>query len=67
LGGGGGAERVGRLVVDGQTTDVCHGFDARVGLEVGLDLVFVVDACVLDRQRGKGTCQSCSSITRYLT
>lgn len=47
LGGGGGAVRVGRLVGRLVAADVDDLGDARVGLEVGLDLVLVGYACVL--------------------
>ncbi len=51
LGGGGGAVRICRLIVDYETTDVCYGFDTRVVLEVSLDLVFVVDTGVLVKEQ----------------
>lgn len=47
LGGGGGAVRVGRLVGRLVAADVDYLGDARVGLEVGFDLVLVGYACVL--------------------
>jgi hypothetical protein len=47
LSGGGGTVWVCRLIIDREATDVRYGFNARVVLEVGLDLVFVVDAGVL--------------------